>query len=103
MLPVWWALGISGIVLSLCTLPLFAALVLRRRLLVPRGFGLYLVFLLWCVFSATKLDSTRQAFSAGYRGSLYVGAGLLFLYVLNASRDGLPPSGWSGSWLASSS
>lgn len=67
MLPVWWALGISGIVLSLCTLPLFAALVLRRRLLVPRGFGLYLVFLLWCVFSATKLDSTRQAFSAGYR------------------------------------
>ena len=91
MLPVWWALGISGIVLSLCTLPLIAALLLRRRLLVPRGFGLYLVFLLWCVFSATKLASTRQAFSAGYRGSLYLGAGLLFLYVLNASRDGLPP------------
>lgn len=91
MLPVWWALGISGIVLSLCTLPLIAALLLRRRLLVPRGFGLYLVFLLWCVFSATKLASTRQAFSAGYRGSLYLGAGLLFLYVLNASRDSLPP------------
>jgi len=91
MLPVWWVLGVSGIVLSLCTLPLIAALVLRRRILVPRGFGLYLVFLLWCVFSATQLASSRQAFSSGYRGSLYVGAGLLFLYVLNASRVDLPP------------
>ena len=91
MLPVWWVLGISGIVLSLCTLPLIAALVLRRRILVPRGFGLYLVFLLWCVFSATQLASSRQAFSSGYRGSLYLGAGLLFLYVLNASRADLPP------------
>lgn len=91
MLPVWWALGISGIVLSLCTLPLIAALVLRRRILVPRGFGLYLVFLLWCVFSATQLVSSRQAFSSAYRGSLYLGAGLLFLYVLNASRADLPP------------
>jgi O-antigen ligase len=91
MLPVWWVLGVSGIVLSLCTLPLIAALVLRRRILVPRGFGLYLVFLLWCVFSATQLASSRQAFSSGYRGSLYLGAGLLFLYVLNASRADLPP------------
>ena len=91
MLPVWWVLGISGIVLSLCTLPLIAALVLRRRILVPRGFGLYLVFLLWCVFSASQLASSRQAFSSAYRGSLYVGAGLLFLYVLNASRADLPP------------
>jgi len=91
MLPVWWVLGVSGIVLSLCTLPLIAGLVLRRRILVPRGFGLYLVFLLWCVFSATQLASSRQGFSAGYRGSLYVGAGLLFLYVLNASRVDLPP------------
>jgi len=91
MLPVWWVLGISGLVLSICTLPLIAALVLRRRLLVPRGFGLYLVFLLWCVFSATQLSSAREAFSAGYRGSLYLGAGLLFLYVLNAPRSDLPP------------
>ena len=91
LLPLWWALGISGLVLSLCVLPLVAALVLRRRILVPRGFGLYLLFLLWCVFSTTQLTSSRQAFSAGYRGSLYVGAGLLFLYILNAPRSDLSP------------
>lgn len=91
LLPLWWVLGVSGLVLSLCVLPLAAALVLRRRIAVPRGFGLYLVFLLWCVFSTSRLTSGRQAFSAGYRGTLYLGASLLFLYVLNASRDALPP------------
>jgi len=91
LLPVWWVLGVSGMVLSLCALPLLAGLVLRRRILVPRGFGLYLLFLLWCVFSATQLQAPRQAFSAGYRGSMYLGAGLLFLYVLNAPRAGLSP------------
>jgi polysaccharide biosynthesis protein PslJ len=91
MLPLWWALGVSGLVLSICTLPLLAALILRRRILVPRGFGLYLLFLLWCVFSATGLQSARQTFSAGYRGSMYLAAGLLFLYILNTPRDRLSP------------
>ena len=91
LLPLWWALGVSGVVLSFLTLPLLAALILRRRILVPRGFGLYLLFLLWCVFSAAQLVTPRQWVSAGYRGSMYLAAGLLFLYVLNTQRDRLPP------------
>jgi O-antigen ligase len=91
MLPLWWVLGVSGLVLSICLLPLAAAIILRRRLLVPRGFGLYLLFLLWCAFSAAELTSGRQGFSAGYRGTMYVAAGLLFLYVLNTPRDRLRP------------
>jgi polysaccharide biosynthesis protein PslJ len=91
LLPLWWALGVSGVTLSLLVLPLLAALILRRRLLVPRGFGLYLLFLLWCVFSAAQLITPRQWVSAGYRGSMYLAAGLLFLYILNAPRDRLPP------------
>jgi polysaccharide biosynthesis protein PslJ len=91
LLPLWWVLGISGLVLSLCLLPLLAALILRRRILVPRGFGLYLLFLLWCAFSAAELQSARQTFSAAYRGSMYLAAGLLFLYILNTPRDRLSP------------
>ena len=91
MLPIWWGLGISGLVLSICLLPLAAAVILRRRLLVPRGFGLYLLFLLWCAFSAAELTSGRQGFAAGYRGTMYVAAGLLFLYILNTPRDRLAP------------
>jgi polysaccharide biosynthesis protein PslJ len=91
LVPVWWILGVSGLVLSFCLLPLAAAIILRRRLLVPRGFGLYLLFLLWCAFSAAELTNGRQGFAAGYRGSMYIAAGLLFLYVLNTPRDRLRP------------
>ena len=93
MLPLWWALGLSGVILSVCVVPLLGALILRRRVLVPRGFGLYLLFLLWCVFSAAELVTARQWVSAGYRGSMYLAAGLLFLYILNAPRDRITPEG----------
>ena len=92
LLPVWWVLGASGLILSLTTLPLLIGLLLRRRVRVPRGFGLYLLFLVWCVFSASRVGDSRQLFSLGYRWSLYAGAGLLFLYVLNIPRAELPPA-----------
>jgi O-antigen ligase len=92
LLPVWWALGVSGVILSALFLPLLASLVLRRRLVTPRGFGLYLLFLLWCAFSATRLTDTRGAVALAYRGSLYLGAGALFVYVLNAPRSALSPA-----------
>lgn len=90
LLPVWWGLGLSGVILPALVLPLLAGLLLRRRLLVPRGFGLYLLFLLWIGFSVTQIAEPRQGFSLAYRASLYVGAGLLFLSVLNARRVDLP-------------
>jgi O-antigen ligase len=90
LLPVWWGLGVSGFVLPAFVLPMLAGVALRRRISVPRGFGLYLLFLLWCVFSAGQVDEARQLGSLAYRGALYVGAGLLFLWVLNADPARLP-------------
>jgi hypothetical protein len=91
LLPLWWALGVSGLILSALFLPLLASLLLRRRLVTPRGFGLYLLFLVWCGFSATRLADARSAFSLAYRVSLYLGAGALFVYVLNTPRWALTP------------
>jgi O-antigen ligase len=92
LLPLWWALGVSGVILSALFLPLLASLLLRRHLVTPRGFGLYLLFLVWCGFSATRLVDARSAFSLAYRASLYLGAGALFIYVLNAPRWALTPA-----------
>jgi polysaccharide biosynthesis protein PslJ len=89
LVPVWWVLGLTGVILPALVLPLLATLILRRRLHAPRGFGLYLLFLVWCMFSATRISDPRQGFSLAYRGSLYVAAGLLFLYILNTGRDTL--------------
>ena len=90
LLPLWWALGLSGVVIPALAGPLGVAVLFRRHLSAPRGFGLYLLFLAWCVLSALEVETSRQGFSLGYRGSLYLAAGLLFLYVLNTPREELP-------------
>lgn len=90
MLPLWWLLGVAGLVLPLLALPLVVSLLLSRRIAAPKGFGLFLSFLLWCVFSVTQLSDQKQAFSLAYRGAIYVAAGALFLYVVNRTKDALP-------------
>jgi O-antigen ligase len=90
LLPLWWGLGISGVVIPALVLPLAVSIVYRRRLAAPRGFVLYLAFLGWAAVSAVQLDSGRQGFSLAYRASIYLAAALLFLYVLNTPAIRLP-------------
>ena len=90
LIPVWWGLGVSGLVIPALVLPLGVSILYRRRLAAPRGFLLYLGFLAWCALSALQLDTGRQGFSLAYRSSIYVAAALLFLYVLNTPAVRLP-------------
>ena len=90
MVPLWWVLGVSGVVIPALVLPLGVAVLFRRHLTAPKGFGLYLLFLAWCALSALQVDEARQGFSLAYRGTIYVVAGLLFLYVLNTPAERLP-------------
>lgn len=87
LLPLWWGLGLSGFVVSAAALPLLASLVFRRRIVTPRGFGIWLMFMIWVVVTATQVDGFRPAFALAYRGTIYVGSAALFLYVLNQPRD----------------
>ncbi|MFH5824416.1 O-antigen ligase family protein [Georgenia sp. AZ-5] len=51
---------------------------------VPRGFGVWLLFLVWMVLSATQLDSGERSIGFVYRALLYVSATVAFLYAYNA-------------------
>ena len=55
----------------------------RRDLVVPRGFGLWVLFLVLVVASFSQLQSANGLFTAAYRLSLYLSATVLFVYVLN--------------------
>ena len=92
LLPIWWVLGLSGLVLTVFAVPLGLSVLFHRNIRAPHGFGLYVLFLIWCGLSVSQLADARQAFSLAYRGSMYIGAAFLFLYVLNASRTELPAS-----------
>ena len=81
--PLWWLLGLGGVIWLVLALPMAAWLVAQRHLQLPRGFPLYAVFLCFVAASVVQIDSGERL--AGYllRGSWYLAAGILWLYLAN--------------------
>lgn len=94
--PLWWVLGISKVILFVFTVPMLWALLRHREVRVPRGFGVYAVFLLWVTLGVTMLwvrapgteDKSGLTPLVGftYRGLWYAAVTIACLYVLNADR-----------------
>ncbi|TMK82191.1 MAG: O-antigen ligase family protein [Actinobacteria bacterium] len=89
---VWWALGVSGFVQVILAVPIVLALVMRGKLRAPRSFLLWVFFLVWMLVTYVQVKGLSHTISFGWRGSLYIAAGLLFLYVFNMPRSRLPSS-----------
>jgi hypothetical protein len=94
--PLWWALGLAPFLWPAVAFPLAAAIFMRGWTSVPRGFGVWVLFLVWVVASGTQLEESEQWIFFTYRLSLYLSATLLFLYVFNAPREELPSSRITG-------
>jgi polysaccharide biosynthesis protein PslJ len=88
--PIWWALGLSAVVCILMAVPMLVWLLARGRVLVPRGFGLWLAFLFWMLLSATQLDEARRWYAFSFRAVLYLSMTVMFVYVYNLPRSALP-------------
>lgn len=88
----WWALGLGGFIWILLAVPMAVSLLGRRRLKIPRTFGIWVLFLLWIAASAIRLDSATRGIVFTYRLGLYLGAGVVLLYIYNSSRERLPSS-----------
>jgi len=88
--PLWWVLGLGGLVWPLLAVPMLLLLAVRGHVRVPRGFGLWFWFLAWMLGSGLQLDSGARVIGWSYRASLYLSATVLFLYVYNAPRERLP-------------
>jgi polysaccharide biosynthesis protein PslJ len=88
--PVWWALGLSGFIWPLLAAPMLVSLLQRRDVRAPRGFGVWIAFLIWMAASGTKLEGSDRVLAFAYRGSLYASATVMFLYVFNSPKSLLP-------------
>ncbi|MFT3874333.1 MAG: hypothetical protein QM714_17085 [Nocardioides sp.] len=97
--PLWWVLGVSKVILFVLTVPMLWALLRHREIRVPRGFGIYGVFLVWVALGATLLwvqaPGTEEKAGLGpliaftYRGLWYFAVTVTCLYILNADRTQL--------------
>jgi polysaccharide biosynthesis protein PslJ len=85
--PVWWALGVSALVWPIVAVPMLVALIWRERTRAPVAFALWLAFTSWVLLSGFQLSSGTKIMTFCYRLALYVGAGVLFLYVYNLPRS----------------
>ncbi|MGO1319449.1 MAG: O-antigen ligase family protein [Galactobacter sp.] len=82
--PLWWVLGLG----SIAWIPLaFLMLILLLRsghVEVPRGFGIWLAFLLLMVVSVVGIDSPGRYLGYLYRVLQYLSVTVVLVYVYNA-------------------
>ena len=84
-------LGLAEIVWPIFASFLLANLIVRRaRVRVPRGFGVYLLFLMWMAASGIHLNGLDKWFGFTYRASLYCSAPIVGLFIFNAPKRLLP-------------
>jgi hypothetical protein len=85
--PVLWALGFAYLAWPLVALLFAGPLLLGDRpVRVPKGFGLWLLFLLWMLLSSTEVDNSLRVALFGWRAVVYVAATVVFLWVFNQPR-----------------
>lgn len=98
--PLWWLLGVRTFVFLLAAVPLAFALLGRKHLRAPRGFGVWLLFLAWVVVGFVLLGVHAPGAKTGaigtrylsdaYRLSWYLALTVVLLYVGNTSEQELP-------------
>ena len=81
--PLWWLLGLQAFIWPILSAPMLFYLLRSRSVRAPRGFGLWLAFILWMMASAVQLDSPHRYLSFAYRGALYLSATITLLYLFS--------------------
>ncbi len=80
----WWLLGLLDVILIPIAALMLVYLVRTPGVRAPRGYGLWLLFLLWMTCSVVEVTRFGAFIGFSYRYLIYAGATVLFLYVYNA-------------------
>lgn len=89
-LPLWWLAGLYSFTWQIVGFFLLLALLRRRSVVFPRGFGIWLLFLAWVPLAALQLKDAGDMLLFAQRLSVLASATIIFLYVFNSSRERLP-------------
>ncbi len=87
--PLWFLLGLSGFTWIIFAVPMAIALIQRRDLVVPKGFGLWLLFVVAVTGSVISIDEIPRLSGWILRYGYYFAVLVFLLYLLNGGR-GLP-------------
>jgi hypothetical protein len=112
LVPLWWLAGVFFLGWTALGAMLFLPMVVRGRIPLPPGSGIWLIFLALAALSATQLAAAANMLTFSLRLGFYVTALLVGTYVYAATRErrdlspvltplaafwlGLVVLGWSG-------
>ena len=93
--PLWWALGLSNLLFIAMAVPMAARLFRRGPVVVPPGFGVWLLFLVWVAVGVFVVDADAPGavpdeiglgtyLTSGYRLGIYLAVTTALLYVGNS-------------------
>jgi hypothetical protein len=95
--PLWWALGLAQLIFFVAAAAMAMILYRQRTLVVPRGFAIWLLFLVWMLAGVFVVQAiapgTVPGVGIGRYGGFVVWAGWYFaitvamLYVVNTARQ----------------
>ena len=98
--PLWWALGMGTLIIYVVAVPMALALVRRRPIAIPQGFGIWLLFLVWAIASTTMLGvnppgvvpetASGRVISVAFNLAGYAAATVILLYAGNLREDEFP-------------
>ncbi|MFI0454555.1 O-antigen ligase family protein [Actinomadura sp. 6N118] len=88
--PVFWLLGLGAFAAPIAATTMIAHMMLRGGIRSPRGYGVWLLFLIWMFFAGTQIDTFGRGIGFVFRSLNYGAATVIFLYVFNSSRVRLP-------------
>lgn len=89
-MPLWWALGGLYLFWPLFALVLPVVLLTHGRVATPTGVTVWLLLIAIVVVSITRLDRVTALFMVGLRLGFMIGALVVYVYVYNALRAGVP-------------
>jgi hypothetical protein len=94
--PLWWVLGVEELLTFAIAVPMALSLLQLRRIVTPRGFLLWVLFLVWVVGGVLVLqvdapgaipgDSNARYLTWAYRLTWYLACTVVLLYIGN-NRD----------------
>jgi hypothetical protein len=85
--PLWFLLGLNGFMWVALAVPMTISLLQRENIVVPRGFGLWAIFLVGATGSVISIDGVPRLAGWALRYGYYIGATAFLIYVLNGGRS----------------
>lgn len=91
LMPLFWFLGLAFFTFAIAAVPMGIALLSMKPIRMPKGFGIWLLFMGWMVVSVVTLEPTITRYLSWLvRAGIYVGSTILFLYIYNLPQKYLP-------------